>query len=100
MSTNKNQLISYLSPEEQTLFQNIQTRSEQNRRALPALYRAKKLTSEGLALKEQIEKDLQVLTVLKRKAALRKAKAEHLSSKITEDQYAELKRKFAEHTTT
>ncbi|WP_214798946.1 MULTISPECIES: hypothetical protein [unclassified Exiguobacterium] len=96
MSTNanKNQLFNFLSPDEQETFRRIEVRLDRNLNKLSAVYRKEKETPDKTTLRIQLENDKDVLVVLKQKAAIRKAKAEHLSKKIDREQYASLREKF------
>lgn len=90
-NTNKNQLISFLSPAEREVFKSIQERIAQTRKTLPLV-----LPSDNgkTTLKIQLDKDKEVLITLQQKAEIRKAKAERLSRKINREQYNDLKNRF------
>lgn len=90
-NTNKNQLLSFLSPAEKELFKRIQDRTEQTRKTLPPFFPSE---NDKATLKTQLDTDIRLLTTLQQKAEIRKAKAERLSRKINKDQYTDLKNKF------
>lgn len=90
-NTNKNQLISFLSPAEREVFKNIQERITQTRKTLPQVFPS---DSSKTTLKIQIDKDKEVLITLQQKAEIRKAKAERLSRRINKEQYNDVKSRF------
>lgn len=100
MATEEKVLVSYLDPAEQKLLKKIQERTDRNYALIPALYRENKLDVHKEKILRQIESDKYTITVLQKKAAIRRAKEESLSRKVSSEQIERLKRRFLNQETT